>query len=93
MQNARRKMMPRKQKRMTAANRISRAGSGTGHDRNAMSVVDFRSKLQEVFNHEDIKDDRDVWTNVVEHICAFGPRRVGPKSPLIQPARIPANAF
>jgi ribosome assembly protein 1 len=50
----------------------------TGHDRNALSVVDFRSKLQEIFNHEDIKEDREVWENVVEHICAFGPRRVGP---------------
>lgn len=50
----------------------------TGHDRNAMSVVEFRSKLHEVFTHEDIIDDRDVWKNVVEHICAFGPRRVGP---------------
>lgn len=43
-----------------------------------MSVVDFRSKLYEVFNHEDIKEDRDFWQNVVERTCAFGPRRVGP---------------
>jgi ribosome assembly protein 1 len=50
----------------------------TGHDRNALSVVEFRSKLEEIFNHEDIKEDREVWQKVVEHICAFGPRRVGP---------------
>jgi ribosome assembly protein 1 len=50
----------------------------TGHDRHAMSVVDFRSKLQEVFSHADITDDREIWANVAEHICAFGPRRVGP---------------
>jgi ribosome assembly protein 1 len=50
----------------------------TGHDRHAMSVVDFRSKLQEVFSHADITDDREIWANVAEHICAFGPRRIGP---------------
>ena len=40
-----------------------------------MSMQDFKTSLRET-----IKElrDRDFWTNAIEHITAFGPRRVGP---------------
>ncbi|KAJ5152183.1 hypothetical protein N7492_010478 [Penicillium capsulatum] len=44
---------------------------------NILSLDDFRKELDEVFNKE-LKDDKDLWKNVVDRITAFGPRRVGP---------------
>ena len=40
------------------------------------SLLDFRERLRSVF--AEAKGEGDVWTDVVEHICAFGPRRTGP---------------
>lgn len=51
-------------------------GNETGNERKTMSLEDFRKKLQEVF--EQVKEDKDVWKNIVPHIAAFGARRVGP---------------
>ncbi|KAL6721799.1 Cytoplasmic GTPase/eEF2-like protein (ribosomal biogenesis) [Lecanora helva] len=41
-----------------------------------LSLLDFREKLRSTF--ADAKGEGDIWTDVVEKICAFGPRRVGP---------------
>ncbi|RFU27274.1 hypothetical protein B7463_g9067, partial [Scytalidium lignicola] len=42
----------------------------------AMSLTEFKQQLQKIF--ESVKWQRDVWSNVVEQIAAFGPRRTGP---------------
>ncbi|KAF4626187.1 hypothetical protein G7Y89_g11978 [Cudoniella acicularis] len=41
-----------------------------------MSLPEFKKQLQTVF--ESVKGQREVWTNAVEQISAFGPRRTGP---------------
>ncbi|EMC97816.1 hypothetical protein BAUCODRAFT_31822 [Baudoinia panamericana UAMH 10762] len=41
-----------------------------------LSMSEFRQKLADAFAEE--KGEKDVWKGVVEHIAAFGPRRVGP---------------
>ena len=40
-------------------------------------MQDLRNELNKIFE-EEIKDEKDLWNNVVERIIAFGPRRVGP---------------
>ena len=47
-----------------------------GNERGALSVVDFRAKLQAAF--DEIKEEREVWQKTVSMVSAFGPRRVGP---------------
>ena len=42
---------------------------------NLLQLVDFKTKLKDVF--EDAAPHSDAWTDVVENIAAFGPRRVG----------------
>ncbi|TKX20972.1 putative ribosome assembly protein-2 [Elsinoe australis] len=42
----------------------------------ALSMDDFRKQLHDVFSS--VKEDQDLWRNVVSKIVAFGPRRVGP---------------
>lgn len=44
---------------------------------NVLSLDEFRKELDEVFNKE-VKEDKELWKNVVDRITAFGPRRVGP---------------
>lgn len=41
-----------------------------------LTLLDFREKLRSAF--AEAKGEEDVWANVVERICAFGPRRIGP---------------
>ena len=41
-----------------------------------LSMLDFREKLRLIFS--EVKGEGDVWEDVVEKICAFGPRRTGP---------------
>jgi len=41
-----------------------------------LSLEEFKKQLQSTF--EGVKGQRDVWTNAVEQITAFGPRRTGP---------------
>lgn len=43
-----------------------------------LSAEDFRSQLQSAFDEVTDKDDKTLWKDIVPHICAFGPRRVGP---------------
>lgn len=44
---------------------------------NVLSLKEFRDELDKVFN-EEVKEDKELWKNVVDRIIAFGPRRVGP---------------
>lgn len=48
----------------------------SGDAGHALSMAEFRQQLEEAFAEE--KTDRDVWKDVVDKICSFGPRRVGP---------------
>ena len=41
-----------------------------------LSLADFQQGLHEAF--EQSKGDRESWAQAVDHIAAFGPRRVGP---------------
>ncbi|KAJ4355568.1 Cytoplasmic GTPase/eEF2-like protein (ribosomal biogenesis) [Didymosphaeria variabile] len=47
----------------------------TGH---TLTFDEFKKQLQDAFDDEDNKAQREVWTNVIETIAAFGPRRIGP---------------
>ncbi|PYH40201.1 GTPase RIA1 [Aspergillus saccharolyticus JOP 1030-1] len=42
-----------------------------------LSLQDFRAELTKIFD-EEVKEDKELWKNVVDRITAFGPRRVGP---------------
>ncbi|KAJ5719249.1 hypothetical protein N7493_007704 [Penicillium malachiteum] len=42
-----------------------------------LSLKDFREELNKVFD-EEVKEDKELWKNVVDRITAFGPRRTGP---------------
>ncbi|KAH8801700.1 P-loop containing nucleoside triphosphate hydrolase protein [Xylogone sp. PMI_703] len=41
-----------------------------------LSLTEFKQQLQKIF--EGVKWQREVWSNAVEQISAFGPRRTGP---------------
>ncbi|KAF1949816.1 elongation factor 2 [Byssothecium circinans] len=45
----------------------------TGH---ALSLADFKQQLEAAF--KEAKGQREIWTDVIEKITAFGPRRIGP---------------
>lgn len=45
-------------------------------DMGMLSLLDVREQLRSAFR--EVKDEGETWTNVVEKICAFGPRRTGP---------------
>jgi ribosome assembly protein 1 len=45
----------------------------TGH---ILNLVDFKKQLQAAF--AEAKGQKEVWTDVIEKITAFGPRRIGP---------------
>ncbi len=42
----------------------------------ALSMEEFKQRLKEAFEEE--KGEKDDWKDVVDKICSFGPRRVGP---------------
>ncbi|KAJ5713078.1 uncharacterized protein N7483_010259 [Penicillium malachiteum] len=42
-----------------------------------LSLNEFREELSKVFD-EEVKEDKELWKNVVDRITAFGPRRTGP---------------
>ena len=46
------------------------------NDGGLLSILDFRENLRSAF--AEAKGQENVWTNVVEKIAAFGPRRTGP---------------
>jgi len=41
-----------------------------------LSLVDFKKQLKQAF--EEAKGQKEIWTDVIEKITAFGPRRIGP---------------
>lgn len=52
------------------------ADSSEAREKNTMSQEEFKKELQKLFS--EVKDDKELWQNVVDKITAFGPRRVGP---------------
>ncbi|KKK19883.1 ribosome assembly protein, partial [Aspergillus ochraceoroseus] len=42
-----------------------------------LTLKDFKDELNKLFK-EQVKDDKELWKNVVDRIIAFGPRRIGP---------------
>ncbi|KAJ5347569.1 Translation elongation factor EFG/EF2 [Penicillium brevicompactum] len=52
-------------------------GTGEAPEGQILSKQEFREGLDRVFNDE-VKEDKELWKNVVDRITAFGPRRVGP---------------
>ncbi|KAB8217984.1 P-loop containing nucleoside triphosphate hydrolase protein [Aspergillus novoparasiticus] len=42
-----------------------------------LSLKDFRNELNKIFD-EEVKEDKELWKDIVDRIIAFGPRRVGP---------------
>jgi ribosome assembly protein 1 len=51
--------------------------SGVAREGNQLSLKDFKHELTKIFD-EEVKEDKELWANVVDRITAFGPRRVGP---------------
>ena len=45
-------------------------------ERTVLPLREFRDELGKLF--EEVKEDRELWSNVVDRITAFGPRRIGP---------------
>jgi ribosome assembly protein 1 len=45
-------------------------------ERNIKSVEEFREELRKLFRP--LQSEKDLWSDVVDRIIAFGPRRVGP---------------
>ncbi|KAK4923087.1 Cytoplasmic GTPase/eEF2-like protein (ribosomal biogenesis), partial [Elasticomyces elasticus] len=52
-------------------------GTGEAPEGQILSKQEFREGLDKVFNDE-VKEDKELWKDVVDRITAFGPRRVGP---------------
>lgn len=52
-------------------------GTGEAPEGHILSKQEFREGLDKLFN-EEVKEDKELWKNVVNRITAFGPRRVGP---------------
>ncbi|KAJ5943257.1 hypothetical protein N7516_003425 [Penicillium verrucosum] len=52
-------------------------GTGEAPEGHILSKQEFREGLDKLFN-ELIKEDKELWKDVVNRITAFGPRRVGP---------------
>ncbi|KAJ5458144.1 Translation elongation/initiation factor/Ribosomalbeta-barrel [Penicillium sp. IBT 31633x] len=52
-------------------------GTGEAPEGHILSKKEFREALDQLFN-EEIKEDKELWKDVVGRITAFGPRRVGP---------------
>ncbi|KAJ9193037.1 hypothetical protein DTO166G4_8207 [Paecilomyces variotii] len=59
-----------------AAENQAEADNDETRERNTLSLEEFRKELQKLFS--EVKDDKELWQNVVDKITAFGPRRVGP---------------
>jgi ribosome assembly protein 1 len=56
---------------------LSGDAAGEVREGNLLSLKAFKQELTRIFN-EEVKEDRELWANVVDRITAFGPRRVGP---------------
>jgi ribosome assembly protein 1 len=49
---------------------------GSTTETRVLSLEDFKNQLQQAF--ENVKGEREIWSEAVERITAFGPRRTGP---------------
>ncbi|KAJ5120328.1 Translation elongation/initiation factor/Ribosomal beta-barrel [Penicillium bovifimosum] len=52
-------------------------GTGEAPEGRILCKKEFREALAKVFD-DDVKEDKELWKDVVDRITAFGPRRVGP---------------
>ncbi|KUM62841.1 hypothetical protein ACN42_g4252 [Penicillium freii] len=52
-------------------------GTSEAPEGHILSKQEFHEGLDKLFN-EEVKEDKELWKNVVNRITAFGPRRVGP---------------
>ncbi|KAL4953989.1 P-loop containing nucleoside triphosphate hydrolase protein [Aspergillus filifer] len=50
--------------------------AGEAREVTLLSLDEFKTELSKVFG--EIKEDKELWKNVVDKIIAFGPRRIGP---------------
>lgn len=50
--------------------------SGDSQGIDLISIADFKTKLQDTFG--EAASQSEIWSNVVDKIAAFGPRRIGP---------------
>ncbi|RAH82162.1 P-loop containing nucleoside triphosphate hydrolase protein [Aspergillus japonicus CBS 114.51] len=55
----------------------SEATTEEAREATLLSLQEFRAELNKIFD-EEVKEDKELWKNVVDRITAFGPRRVGP---------------
>lgn len=51
-------------------------GNETGSEKRSLSLQEFRKQLQDILDQA--PEDRELWKDIVPHIAAFGPRRIGP---------------
>ena len=51
-------------------------GGSAAESGRMLSMNEFKEKLTEAFEEE--KEEKDTWKDLVDKICSFGPRRVGP---------------
>ena len=52
-------------------------GSHEAQEGSVISLENFRKELNRIFD-EEVKENKELWKNVVDRITAFGPRRIGP---------------
>ncbi|KAL4965524.1 GTPase RIA1 [Aspergillus stella-maris] len=50
--------------------------AGKAREVTLLSLEEFKTELSKIF--DEIKEDKELWKNVVDKIIAFGPRRIGP---------------
>ncbi|KAL4795871.1 P-loop containing nucleoside triphosphate hydrolase protein [Aspergillus venezuelensis] len=50
--------------------------AGEAREVTLLSLEEFKTELSKLF--DEIKEDKELWKNVVDKIIAFGPRRIGP---------------
>jgi ribosome assembly protein 1 len=59
-----------------SSNDATLEGVDIGDAGQTLSIVDFRDQLAATFAK--VKGEKETWKDVVEKICAFGPKRIGP---------------
>ncbi|KAJ6144950.1 Ribosome assembly protein 1 [Penicillium chermesinum] len=60
-----------------AAETADADAAGEANEGTILSLKEFREELGKVFS-QNVKEDKELWKDVVDRITAFGPRRVGP---------------
>ncbi|KAL4802159.1 P-loop containing nucleoside triphosphate hydrolase protein [Aspergillus unguis] len=50
--------------------------AGEARETTLLSLDDFKAELSKVF--EEVKEDKELWKDIISKIVAFGPRRIGP---------------